>query len=153
MSFHTIPNNRLMKAEPTPTQAPELAPFSLADNFTNHKWDLFTTYRSHFLIFCLSALADAASTTYFMNIVGAGAESNLYVRVLSYSYGHTAGPILGKLYQGFALWGFSILTPRLTRFVCLIIISINFAAAIVNYASFEKKPKQTPPPVQFIAID
>ena len=142
-----------MKQEPTPTQAPEVAPFSLAQNFTNHKWDLFTKYRSHFLIFCLSALADAASTTYFMNIVGAGAESNLYVRVLSYSYGHTAGPILGKLYQVFALWGFSILTPRLTRFVCLIIISINFAAAIVNYASFEKKPEQPLPPVQLIIID
>ena len=142
-----------MKSESNQNQKLDEAPFSLAKNFSNHKWDLFTTYRSHFLIFCLSALADAASTTYFMNIVGPGAESNLYVRVLSYTYGHTAGPILGKLYQIFALWGFSILTPRLTRFVCLIIISINFTAAIVNYASFNKKPPQPPPPVQLIIID
>ena len=88
-----------------------------------------------------------------MNIASPAAESNFYVRLLSYQYGNTAGPVLGKLYQAFALWGFSILTPRLTRFVCLIIISINFAAAIVNYASFDKKPERSSHRPQIIFID
>ncbi len=136
-----------------PNKVPKTEAFSLAANFTRHKWDLFTRYRTHFLIFCLSAAADAASTKFFMTITGPGAESNWYVRLLSYHYGITAGPILGKLYQAFALWGFSILTPRLTRFLCLIIISINFTAAIVNYASFAKPGKRPPPPTRIIIID
>ena len=127
--------------------------FSLAENFSRHKTDLFTKYRTHFLLFCLSALADAASTKYFMTITGPAAESNWYVRLLSYHYGITAGPILGKLYQAFALWGFSILTPRLTRFICLIIISINFAAAIINFASFSKPENRPPPPPRIIIIN
>jgi len=67
---------------------------------------------------------------------GPANESNFYVRTLSETYGVKAGPLLGKFYQLFALWGFSILAPRLTRFVCLIVIAINFAAALVNYVSF-----------------
>ena len=126
---------------------PEIAPppFSLARNLHQYKFSLFTTYRSYCLVFCLSAMADAASTQYFMKLVGAQAESNPIVRVLSLSYGVTAGPILGKLFQLVGLWGFSILAPRLTRFVCLMIISINLAAAIVNVASFQPRDQQRPP--------
>ncbi|MDA1275226.1 MAG: hypothetical protein O2960_14435 [Verrucomicrobia bacterium] len=123
-----------MKASKTNEGKPE--PFSLKENYLRHKFDLFTAYRTHFLIFVLSAVLDAASTTHFMRRTGPGNESNFYVRTLSETYGIKAGPLLGKFYQLFALWGFSILAPRLTRFVCLIVIAINFAAAIVNYASF-----------------
>lgn len=129
---------------------PKPETFSLAANFTEHKLALFTRYREYFLLFCLSAAADAASTKYFMELAGVGPESNLLVKALSRYYGYTAGPLLGKLYQLFALWGFSILTPRLTRFVCLIIIAINFAAAIINFASFDSKPPQRPQPVIII---
>lgn len=115
--------------------------FSFSENFERHKLALFTTYRRYFLVFCLSAVADAASTKYFMEIVGPRAESNFYVRTLSLYLGITAGPILGKLLQVFALWCFSILAPRLTRFVCLILIAINFTAVIVNYASFTGKSR------------
>ncbi len=129
--------------------------FDLARNFSRHKLDLFTKYRGHFLLFCLSAAADAASTQFFMRLVGHQVESNFYVRVLSHYYGYTAGPLLGKLYQLFALWGFSILAPRLTRFVCIMIIAINFTAAIVNYATYLKKPpgsRRGPPPVFLIEL-
>ena len=124
--------------QPPRKNSPRSDGFSFSENFERHKFALFTTYRSHFLVFCLSAVADAASTKYFMEIVGPRAESNFYVRTLSLYLGITAGPILGKLLQLFALWCLSILTPRLTRFLCLIIIAINFTAVLVNYASFTR---------------
>ena len=134
------------------TSPSEKEEFSLTENIHRYKFLLFTTYRTHFLIFCLSALADALSTQYFMSLVGPRAESNFLVRILSYYYGITAGPILGKAFQVFALWGFSILTPRLTRFICLIIIAINFSAAIVNFASFGPADRHLPPPQRIIVV-
>lgn len=110
--------------------------FSLKENFSRHKFELFRKNRTCVLLFLLSAVVDAASTTFFMNQVGPDIESNFYVRNLSRTYGFVAGPLLGKIYQLFALWGFSILTPRLTRGVCIVMISVNMTAALVNFVSF-----------------
>lgn len=110
--------------------------FSLKENFSRHKFDLFTKHRTCLLFFLLSAVVDAVSTTYFMRRVGPEVEINAYIRMLSRTYGFVWGPLLGKLYQLFALWGFSILTPRLTRGVCLVVIAINFAAALINQVIF-----------------
>lgn len=115
---------------------PQSEEFSLKENFSRHKFDLFVSYRMYALLFLLSAVVDAASTNFFMSQVGPDLESNFYVRNLSRAYGFVAGPLLGKIYQLFALWGFSILAPRLTRGVCVVVIVINFTAALVNCVAF-----------------
>lgn len=110
--------------------------FSLRENFEKHRRSLFVEHRRYLVFFLVSALLDAASTTRFMYLVGPGVESNFVVRQLSISYGYVAGPLLGKLTQLFAVWGFSILTPRLARMVCLVAGAINLAAALINVLLF-----------------
>ncbi len=75
---------------------------------------------------------DAASTTHFMQRTGPGPELNVVVRLLSYTYGPIAGPLLGKLYQIFAVWVLTTVTPKLSRFVCAMIILFNCYATVVN---------------------
>ena len=96
------------------------------------KYGQFKEYRVLFALLILSALMDAASTTHFMQKTGPGPESNLVVRLLSYTYGPTAGPLLGKLYQIFGVWVLTIMTPKLSRFVCAAIIFCNCYATVVN---------------------
>lgn len=124
-----------MKPPTISTPRPQTG-FSFTDNLRRHKWDLLTTYRAHSIAFLVSALVDAASTTRFMALVGPEFESNFYVRTLTGFCGIVLGPLLGKLLQCFALWGFSILAPRLTRTVCLVVIAINFTAALINFVVF-----------------
>lgn len=110
--------------------------FSLRENFEKHRRSLFVEHRPYLVLFVVSAMLDAASTTRFMDLVGPGVESNFVVRQLSISYGHVVGPFLGKLTQLFAVWGFSILVPRLARLVCLFAFAVNLAAALINVVAF-----------------
>ena len=80
-----------------------------------------------------SAMMDAVSTTYFMLQTGPEREMNWVVRILSYEYGPIVGPVLGKLYQIFAVWVISVMVPRLTRFVCIMIILFNVYAFFMNF--------------------
>jgi hypothetical protein len=96
------------------------------------KYLLFKEYRALFVLLLLSALMDAASTTYFMQRTGPGPELNVVVRLLSYAYGPIAGPLLGKIYQIFAVWVLTLLTPKLSRFVCAMIIVFNCYATMIN---------------------
>ncbi len=118
---------------------PQAEEFSLKENFSRHKINLFVAHRLYVLLFLLSAVVDAASTNFFMSQVGPDVESNFYVRNLSHAYGFVVGPLLGKIYQLFALWGFSILTPRFARELCVFVIAINFSAALVNFVGFVGK--------------
>lgn len=106
--------------------------------FSKNKWLLFTEYRSYFYVLLLTTVTDAMSTTYFMSLLGPEQESNFLVRDLAYYYGIYAGPILGKIYQVFAVWGLSVIAPRLTRFVCLVVITINLLATAINLAVYLK---------------
>ena len=110
--------------------------FSLRENYEKHRRSLFVEHRRYFVAFVISALLDAATTARFMDLVGPAVESNVVVRLLSMSYGHVVGPLLGKLTQLFAVWGFSILTPRLARPVCLFAVAVNLSAALINLVVF-----------------
>jgi len=104
----------------------------LVVNFELNKWDLFTTYRNCLLIWCVTAILDACSTSFFMMATGPEQELNPVIRSMSYGYGIYAGPLIGKVYQLFALWGFSIITPRLTYPICIATIIMNLIAVAVN---------------------
>ena len=106
--------------------------------YSKNKTLLFTQYRNYFYFCVLTAVTDAISTTYFMSLLGPELESNIIVRDLAYYYGIYAGPVLGKIYQLFAVWGLSVITPRLTRFICIVIIFINLLATLINISVFVK---------------
>ena len=66
----------------------------------------YVLFKRHWILLILlvgTALMDAVSTTYFMLQTGPGSEMNWVVRTLSFGYGPITGPLLGKLYQIFAV--------------------------------------------------
>ena len=97
-----------------------------------NKYILFKQYRMWFLLVVLTALLDAVSTMVFMTRSGPHDEMNILVKILGYTYGPIVGPLLGKLYQIFGVWVLSLFVPRLTRFVCLMIICFNTYAFVIN---------------------
>jgi hypothetical protein len=97
-----------------------------------NKYLLFTQYRLWFLLVILTALMDAVSTMVFMLRTGPHIETNILVKILGYTYGPIVGPLLGKLYQIFGVWVLSLFVPRLTRFVCLMVICFNTYAFVIN---------------------
>jgi hypothetical protein len=101
-------------------------------NFRENKSLLFTQHRELFYVCVLTAFLDAVSTVFFMYFLGPDPESNVIVRQMSYFYGIYLGPVLGKVYQLFGLWGLSVIAPRLIRLLCAIIIAINLFAFAMN---------------------
>jgi len=93
---------------------------------------LWHRYHTWFVLLIVSAIADAFSTTWFMALIHPGAESNAVVRILSYTFGIVWGPVLGKSLQIAAVWLMCAVTPRLTPFVCTVIIFLNTFAVYVN---------------------
>ncbi|MHC4518456.1 MAG: hypothetical protein ACYTAS_07705 [Planctomycetota bacterium] len=93
---------------------------------------LWDRYRPFFLLLIVSAIADAFSTTWFMALLSPGAESNLVVKMLSYTFGIVWGPVLGKVLQIAAVWLLCVATPKLTPFVCSVIIFLNAFAVYIN---------------------
>ena len=106
--------------------------------YSKNKILVFTQYRNYFYFCVLTAVTDAISTTYFMSLLGPELESNIIVRDLAYYYGIYVGPVLGKIYHRFAVWGLLEITPRLTRFICIVIIFINLMATLINISVFVK---------------
>lgn len=97
-----------------------------------NKYILFKEHRMWFLLVLYTALLDAVSTMVFMLETGPHVEMNIVVRILSYTYGPIAGPLLGKLYQIFGVWVMSLMVPRIIRFVCIMVICFNIYAFVVN---------------------
>lgn len=93
---------------------------------------LWDRYRTLFIVLIASAIADAFSTTWFMALLDPGAESNLVVQILSYTFGIVWGPVLGKALQIAAVWLLCLVTPRLTPLVCSAIILLNTFAVYIN---------------------
>lgn len=67
-----------------------------------------------------------------MTLIGPEIELNLMVRALSYKFGIILGPLLGKSIQVFAVWAFTLIVPRLTKFICALIIMVNLFAFVFN---------------------
>ena len=101
-------------------------------NIDANKYRLFREHRILMGLLILTALMDAVSTMVFMQRLGPHVEMNVVVRILGYTYGPIAGPLLGKLYQIFGVWVISLMVPRLTRFVCIVIILLNCYAFVLN---------------------
>lgn len=101
-------------------------------DFSRNKSLLFKQHRELFYFCVVTAFLDAVSTIFFMYFLSPDLESNFIVRRMSYYYGIYLGPVLGKIYQLFALWGLSVIAPRLTRFMCAFIIAINLTAFVLN---------------------
>lgn len=80
----------------------------------------------------LTAVLDVASTIWFMKLVGPQIELNLIVRSMAYSFGIILGPIIGKTSQLFAVWALTLLVPRLTKMLCILIIVLNGMACLLN---------------------
>ena len=83
-------------------------------------------YRVFLILTILAALADAASTVYFMCRTGPDAEGHPAIRLISIVFGPVLGPIISKLCQ---LSVIVILTVYLRRWAIYI-----FVAVIILYA-------------------
>jgi hypothetical protein len=93
---------------------------------------LFGEYREYFHWILITAMLDVASTMWFMQVVGPQIEINPIIRLLSYSLGIVLGPLIGKSAQLFAIWALTLIAPRLTRHLCLLIIMLNSMACLLN---------------------
>ncbi len=96
------------------------------------KYALFNQHRMLFALLLATLLMDALSTIYFMQRIGPQNESNFVVRQLSIAYGPVFGALFGKLYQLVGVWIITVMTPRLTQFVCAVIITLNCYAVVIN---------------------
>lgn len=97
----------------------------IIDRFRNNWEGYLREYRVFLILIFLAALADAASTMYFMLRAGANAEGHPAIRLVSAIFGPILGPILGKLCQ---LAVVIVLTVYLRRWAAYI-----FVAVIVLY--------------------
>lgn len=93
---------------------------------------LLHDYRDYFHWVILTAVLDVASTIWFMKLIGPQIESNLIVRLMAYAFGIVLGPIIGKTSQLFAVWSLTLLAPRLTKMLCVLIIFLNLMACLLN---------------------
>jgi mannose/fructose/N-acetylgalactosamine-specific phosphotransferase system component IID len=83
-------------------------------------------YRVLLALTILAALADAASTIYFMLRTGPDAEGHPAIRVVSTVFGPILGPIISKLLQLTVVVALTVYLRRLATYI--------FVAVIVLYA-------------------
>ena len=89
-------------------------------------WDGYVReYRVFLILTVLAALADAASTVYFMLRAGANAEGHPAVRLVAAVFGPILGPIVGKLCQFTVVVALTVYLRRWAVYI--------FAAVIVLY--------------------
>ncbi len=93
---------------------------------------LFGEYRGYCHWILITAALDVASTMWFMQVVGPQIEINPIIRLLAYSLGIVSGPLIGKSAQLFAVWALTLIAPRLTRHLRLLIITLNSMACFSN---------------------
>jgi len=93
---------------------------------------LFTKHRDCVDWLVITAVLDAVSTTWFMFAVGPEIETNYIVRQFTAWLGFGLGPLVAKTIQLVSLWALVLIVPRLARFLCLFVISINAFACLFN---------------------
>ncbi len=89
-------------------------------------------HRPLFWLLLATAGLDALSTSAFMSVLGVDRELNPVVRQLAHWLGIFVGPALGKITQLLAAGALVILTPRLARFILVVVVLMNLAAVVVN---------------------
>jgi hypothetical protein len=80
----------------------------------------------------LAAVADAASTVYFMLRTGPDAEGHPAIRMISSVFGPMLGPILGKLFQLTVVVSLTIYLRRWAVYIFVALIILYAWAAWYN---------------------
>lgn len=89
-------------------------------------------YRPYLILTFLAALADAASTVYFMLQTGPEAEGHPAIRILSQLLGPVLGPIIGKLCQFGAIMALTVYLRRQARYIFIALVILYIWAAWYN---------------------
>ncbi|MFH1718815.1 MAG: hypothetical protein ABIF19_15780, partial [Planctomycetota bacterium] len=96
-------------------------------------WDGYVrNYRVLLVLTLLAALADAASTAYFMLQAGPDAEGHPAIRLLSWLLGPVLGPVIGKLCQLTALIALTVYLRRQAIYIFAAVIILYLWAAWYN---------------------
>ena len=94
--------------------------------------DYIYDYRFYLIPTFISALADAASTVYFMCQTGPEAEGHPAIRLISYLLGPVLGPVIGKLCQFTAVIALTVYLRRQARYIFIALIILYIWAAWYN---------------------
>lgn len=98
--------------------------------------ELFDKHRPFVQLLLVTAVLDVVSTMAFMSVTGVDREYNWIVRAMAGHFGIFAGPVVGKSFQLAGVFGLAIIAPRLSRFVCTVVILINLLAFVLNMYAF-----------------
>lgn len=115
--------------------------------FRENKIGYVREFRLLLILVVLASLADMASTIYFMQSRGPGAEGHPAVRLFSEAYGPIFGPVLGKTVQFLTLIGVTVFLRNWAKFIFLPIIILYTWAAWYNVWGYEL---YHPPLVQWL---
>jgi len=89
-------------------------------------------YRVFLILTVLAALADAASTVYFMLRAGSDAEGHPAIRVVAAVMGPVLGPIIGKLCQFIVVVALTVYLRRWAACIFVAVIVLYTWAAWYN---------------------
>lgn len=89
-------------------------------------------YRVFLILTVVAALADAASTVYFMLRAGADAEGHPAVRLVAAVFGPILGPIVGKLCQFIVVVALTVYLRRWAAYIFVAVIVLYGWAAWYN---------------------
>ncbi len=91
-------------------------------------------WRLPLLLFALAVLADLGTTLWFFHVRGVDHELHPGIRLVSYAYGRTVGPVLGKLVQAVGILMLSSLFARHGGTLMISVTPLYFIAAIYNFS-------------------
>lgn len=94
-------------------------------------------YRVFLILTILAAVADAASTVYFMCRMGPNAEGHPAVRLISIIFGPILGPIISKLIQLSIIVALTIYLRRWAIYIFVAVIILYAWAAWYNIWGFD----------------
>ncbi|MCP4379237.1 MAG: hypothetical protein GY794_24075 [bacterium] len=109
---------------------PEMHPVEA--RFRNNARGFWKTYKWILIVFFVSLLCDAASTTYFMLETGPESEIHPVVRVAARIAGPVVGPLFGALAKACAGIIVGIYCRRFAIYILVTVTIISFWAAWYN---------------------
>jgi hypothetical protein len=89
-------------------------------------------YRIFLVLTIIAAVADAASTIYFMLRAGPHAEGHPAIRLVSTVFGPILGPIISKLFQLTVVVALTVYLRRLAIYIFIAVIVLYSWAAWYN---------------------
>lgn len=89
-------------------------------------------YRFFLILTVIAALADAASTVYFMLRTGPGAEGHPVIRIISMVFGPVLGPVISKVCQFSAIVVLTVYLRRWAMYIFVAVIILYTWAAWYN---------------------